>query len=102
MPTALDLTMIDTEIVELRNPRHPFGVRGVGEASIVPPPAAIANASYHATGVRMARLPMTPQAVVEMLGIMSPSARVSGSGTTEVAKRLRQPGDEWSREGIPR
>ena len=67
MPTALDLPMIDTVIVEVPNPGHPFGARGVGEANIVPPPAAIANAIYHATGVRMTRLPMNPPAVMEQL-----------------------------------
>ncbi len=67
MPTALDLPMIDTVIVEVPNPGHPFGVRGVGEASIVPPPAAIANAIYHAVGIRMDRLPMNPIAVMETL-----------------------------------
>jgi CO/xanthine dehydrogenase Mo-binding subunit len=65
MPTALDLPMIDTVIVEVPNPGHPFGVRGVGEANIVPPPAAIANAIYRAAGVRMRRLPMKPSAVME-------------------------------------
>jgi len=67
MPTALDLPMIDTAIVEVPNPGHPFGVRGVGEANIVSPPAAIANAIYRAAGVRMRRLPMNPPAVVEAI-----------------------------------
>ena len=67
MPTALDLPMIDTAIVEVPNPGHPFGVRGVGEANIVPPPAAIANAIYRAAGVRMRRLPMNPPAVMEAI-----------------------------------
>ena len=65
MPTSLDLPMIDTVIVEVPNPGHPFGVRGVGEVSIVPPPAAIANAIYNAVGVRMVELPMNPGAVME-------------------------------------
>ncbi len=64
MPTSLDLPMIDTIIVEVPNPGHPFGVRGVGEANIVPPTPAIANAVSHATGVRMTRLPMNPPAVM--------------------------------------
>ena len=64
MPTALDMPMIDTVIVEVANPGHPFGVRGVGEVSIVPPPAAIANAIHRATGVRMEVLPMNPGAVM--------------------------------------
>ncbi len=64
MPTSLDLPMIDTIIVEVPNPGHPFGVRGVGEVPIVPPPAALANAIYRATGVRMRELPMSPGRVV--------------------------------------
>jgi xanthine dehydrogenase molybdenum-binding subunit len=63
MPTALDLPMIDTVIVEVPNPTHPYGVRGVGETPIVAPPAAVANAIYHATGVRMSQLPMSPPAL---------------------------------------
>jgi xanthine dehydrogenase molybdenum-binding subunit len=65
MPTALDLPMIDTAIVEVPNPGHPFGVRGVGEANIVPPPAAIANAIFAAVGVRMKELPMSPGRVLK-------------------------------------
>jgi CO/xanthine dehydrogenase Mo-binding subunit len=60
MPVTLDLPMIETVIVEVPNPGHPYGVRGVGEVPIVPPPAALANAIYHAIGVRMTTLPMTP------------------------------------------
>ena len=46
MPTTLDLPMIDTVLVEVPNPGHPYGVRGVGEVPIVPPVAAVANAIY--------------------------------------------------------
>ena len=60
MPTALDVPMIETIIVEVPNPAHPYGVRGVGETPIVAPPAAMANAIYAATGVRMRELPMSP------------------------------------------
>jgi CO/xanthine dehydrogenase Mo-binding subunit len=68
MPTSLDLPMIDTVIIEVPNPRHPFGVRGrVGEIPIVPPIAALANAVYHATNVRMTTLPMSPGAILETL-----------------------------------
>ena len=67
MPTSLDLPMIDPVIVEVPNPGHPFGVRGVGEANIVAPLAAVANAVYHATGVRMGQLPMTPGSIVKAL-----------------------------------
>ena len=67
MPTSLDLPMIDTVIVEIANPGHPYGARGVGEIPIVPPMAAIANAIYHAIGVRMRELPMSPGKVLEAL-----------------------------------
>ena len=67
MPTSLDLPMIDTEIVEVPNPGHPYGVRGAGEIPIVPPMAAIANAIHNALGIRMTRLPMSPGAVLETL-----------------------------------
>ncbi len=60
MPTCLDVPMIETIIVEVPNPSHPFGVRGVGETPIVPPPATIANAIHKAVGVRMTGLPISP------------------------------------------
>ena len=65
MPTSLDLPMIDTVIVEVPNPGHPFGVRGVGEVPIVPPMAALSNAIHAAIGVRVNQLPMTPGAIME-------------------------------------
>jgi xanthine dehydrogenase molybdenum-binding subunit len=67
MPTTLDLPMIDTVLVEVANPGHPYGVRGVGEVPIVPPPAAIANAIYRATGKRMTDLPMSPGYVLSKI-----------------------------------
>ncbi len=60
MPVASDLPMIDTIIVEVPNPSHPYGVRGVGETGIVPPIPALANAIADACGVRMTSLPMSP------------------------------------------
>jgi CO/xanthine dehydrogenase Mo-binding subunit len=60
MPTCYDVPMIETIIVEVPEPNHPYGVRGVGEVPIVPPPAAIAAAIHAATGVRMNHLPMSP------------------------------------------
>ncbi|MEO1120779.1 MAG: xanthine dehydrogenase family protein molybdopterin-binding subunit, partial [Pseudomonadota bacterium] len=56
IPVASDLPMIDAVIVEVPNPGHPYGVRGVGETSIVPPLAAVANAVSAACGVRMTEL----------------------------------------------
>jgi CO/xanthine dehydrogenase Mo-binding subunit len=60
MPVASDLPMIEPIIVEVPNPNHPYGVRGVGEVPIVPPMAAIGNAIANATGIRMTDLPMSP------------------------------------------
>jgi xanthine dehydrogenase, molybdenum binding subunit apoprotein (EC 1.17.1.4) len=71
MPTALDVPMIDTILVEVPNPGHPYGVRGVGEVPIVPPLAAIANAIYDATGYRFTELPMSPRRIVEALNGLS-------------------------------
>ena len=67
MPTSLDLPDIETVVLETPNPNHPFGVRGVGESSIMPPAGALANALYDAVGIRMTTLPMTPGAVLEKL-----------------------------------
>jgi len=67
MPISLDLPYIDTVLVEVPNPAHPFGIRGVGEVSIVPPLAAVANAIRRATGVRMTELPMNPGAIMVAL-----------------------------------
>ena len=66
MPTALDLPMIETIIVEVPNPGHPFGVRGVGEANIVPPLPAVANALYRAIGRRLHSVPMNPASILNL------------------------------------
>ena len=67
MPTCLDVPEIETVIIEVSNPRHPFGLRGVGEVTIIPVLGAVANAVYHAVGVRMPGLPMSPGSILEAL-----------------------------------
>jgi xanthine dehydrogenase molybdenum-binding subunit len=67
MPTAADLPLIDTLIVEVDSGFEPYGIRGVGEPPIVPGLAAIANAIHSATGVRVKELPITPEAVLEKI-----------------------------------
>ncbi|MAZ45531.1 MAG: oxidoreductase [Gammaproteobacteria bacterium] len=67
IPVASDLPMIDCHIVEVPNPTHPFGVRGVGETPIVTPLAAAANAVRDATGVRINDLPLSPPKILEAL-----------------------------------
>jgi len=64
IPVASDLPFIDTVIVEVPNPLHPFGVKGVGEVPIVPPMPAIAEAVYQSTGVRFRDLPLNPPKIV--------------------------------------
>ena len=67
MPTTLDLPFIDTVLVEVPNPLHPYGVRGVGETPICPPVAAIANAIKDAIGTRLYNTPMNAGSILEAL-----------------------------------
>ena len=67
VPVASDVPMISTEIVEVPNPLHPYGVRGVGEVSIIPPMAVISNAIYDAVGIRLRDHPMSPPKVLKAL-----------------------------------
>jgi CO/xanthine dehydrogenase Mo-binding subunit len=73
-PVASDMPMLDAVLVEVPNPRHPYGVRGVGEVPIVPPMAAVANAIADATGCRLRDLPMSPPKVLSALA-EKPEAR---------------------------
>ncbi len=72
VPVASDVPHINAEIVEVPNPNHPYGVRGVGEVPIIPPIAAIANAIHDATGVRMYEQPMSPPRVLAALDAAAP------------------------------
>ncbi len=65
MPTTLDLPMIDCEIIEYANPRHPYGLRGAGEHPIIAPLPALGNAVSRAIGARIYTLPITPGSVME-------------------------------------
>lgn len=67
VPVASDVPYIDTEIVEVPNPNHPYGVRGIGEVPIIPPMAAISNAINNAVGVRLRVQPMSPPRVLEAI-----------------------------------
>ncbi|MDE3120898.1 MAG: xanthine dehydrogenase family protein molybdopterin-binding subunit, partial [Paracoccaceae bacterium] len=67
IPVASDLPKIDTQILEIPNPGHPYGVRGVGETGIVPPLAAVSNAVSRAIDVRMHELPMSPPRVLKAI-----------------------------------
>ena len=67
MPVCSDLPMLDTVLIEIPNPKHPQGVRGVGEVPLVPPLAAISNAVYQAIGKRSYSLPMSPPKVLKII-----------------------------------
>ena len=67
IPVASDLPMIDTQIIEVHNDTHPYGVRGVGEAPIVPPLAAVGNAVSRAVGKRIDELPLSPPRVLALI-----------------------------------
>jgi xanthine dehydrogenase molybdenum-binding subunit len=81
--------MIDTVLVEVTNPGHPFGLRGVGEVPIVPPMAAIANAIDRATGVRMRQLPMSPSKVLEALWVYQKNGHHTNGGPPQGAPSAR-------------
>jgi len=68
MPVASDLPMMDTVIVEVPHPGHPLGVRGVGEAPICAPMAAVTTALNQAAGTRIRDLPLTPPRVLAAIG----------------------------------
>ena len=76
MPVASDVPMIDAILVEVANPKHPYGVRGVGETPIIPPLGAIANAMENATGIRFTELPMSPPKVLKALREREAAAKV--------------------------
>jgi len=85
MPVASDLPMIETVIVEVANPLHPYGVRGVGEVPIVPPLAAVANAMRAATGVRFTELPLSPPRVLQGLTEWRSSTFQAAGHSTQTA-----------------
>ena len=67
VPVASDMPMIDAQIVEVPNPSHPYGVRGVGETPIVAPLAVTSNAVRDALGFRIPSLPLSPPRVLEAI-----------------------------------
>ena len=80
MPVTSDVPMIDTVVVEVPNPKHPFGLRGVGEVPVVPTMAAIGNAIGDAIGVRPRSLPMSPPKLLELIEKAEPDPSRAGEG----------------------
>ena len=67
MPTTIDMPMIDAILVEVPNPLHPLGVRGVAETPIVPPLGTVANAVHDATNISFYQHPINPQKILTAL-----------------------------------
>ena len=104
MPTALDLPMVDALLVEVPNPGHPYGVRGVGEVPIIPPLAAVTNAIRDAIGVRATLLPASPTRILEWLEV-KPRKRPPGRSIAQrITGRLVPAGglvcDDGTRRGV--
>ncbi|WP_284163443.1 xanthine dehydrogenase family protein molybdopterin-binding subunit [Frigidibacter sp. SD6-1] len=66
-PTVMDVPELETLMIEDPFEKGPLGAKGVGEAGVVNPAAAVANAIYDAIGVRLHSVPMTPEKVLAML-----------------------------------
>ena len=58
---------MESILIETNDPEGPFGAKGMGEASLLPTSAAIANAIYDAIGVRLKELPFTPDKIIKAL-----------------------------------
>ncbi len=85
MPRNADLPAIRAVIVETTTTPGPYGAKSVGEMSIVPPGAAVANAVYDAIGVRIRELPITPDKVLTALAGRGPPPRTTASGAGRAA-----------------
>ena len=81
LPTAMDVPRIVVNLVETIDPRGPFGAKGVGEAGIIPPAAAIANAIADATGIRPRAYPMRPWKVKEWIDTNERSVVIRNGGS---------------------
>jgi xanthine dehydrogenase YagR molybdenum-binding subunit len=66
IPTNADVGEMDIAWIEEEDPYvNPMGSKGIGEIGIVGSPAAVANAVYHASGIRVRDLPITPDKLVQ-------------------------------------
>ncbi len=72
--THADVPHVEADWIEDDDPDDPVGIKGVGEVGIVGAAAAIANAVWHATGVRHRHLPIRPDRVLGAQGSGAPDA----------------------------
>jgi len=73
LPTAADVPLIETILVELPGGDGPFGAKGVGEPPVIPPVAAVTNAVAAAIGARVFELPITPERVWQAMKVNTDS-----------------------------
>ena len=96
LPRAADVPPIRAMLLGHADPRAPYGVKGVGEISMVPMAPAVANAVAHAVGIRVRELPITPDKV---LGRSAPEdARRHSLSRVAAAGALV---DRGSAQGVP-
>jgi 4-hydroxybenzoyl-CoA reductase alpha subunit len=67
IPRSVDMVSMESIFIETNDPQGPFGAKGMGEASLLPTAAAIANAIYDAVGVQIKELPITPEKILKAL-----------------------------------
>jgi len=79
MPGAHEMPQIDCVVLEQPSSNGPYGVKGVGEMTANSPIPAIVNAIYHATGVRIDELPVTPELILR--GLDARRRATAGGGT---------------------
>ena len=73
IPTSVETPDIFTKIIETIDPGGPYGAKEAGEGPLHPIIPAIANAIYDAVGVRLRRIPFTPDVVLAALRAQAPS-----------------------------
>jgi CO/xanthine dehydrogenase Mo-binding subunit len=73
VPSALDVPDIKPILVEPVEPNGPYGAKGIGEPALNPTMAAITNAIYNATGIRVKNLPVSPEKLLSALKQKEPA-----------------------------
>ena len=74
MPGILEMPEVDCVVLEMPSSNGPYGVKGVGEMTANCPIPAIVNAIYHAAGIRIDDLPVTPEKVLRALDAKAAAA----------------------------
>jgi aldehyde oxidoreductase len=78
IPSAGDIPAVESILIEDASSIGPFGAKGIGEQAVIPTAPAILNAIHHATGVRMRRIPATPDRIREAILASASNTKASG------------------------